>query len=174
MKEDLTKDQLKHLDDCVETVKKEMYSRLKLPIIGLAAVFAVAVSIFATYLYMQAKINVMNAQTEFAMVKKDFYEDAMEARKEIDSMVEKYNDLATNAEASVKRMQAYEKTLETIATNYAKMMSEKNMESPALGTLAPPPEINSEGTPPPLVQDSSRPARDIFQIPQQRQATTLR
>jgi hypothetical protein len=169
--DELTEDQKRHLDACVETVKKEMYSRLKLPIIGLAAVFAVAVSIFATYLYMQAKINVMNAQTEFAEVKKNFYEDAMAARKEIDAMVATYNGLAENAEASVKRMQGYEKTLETIATNYANMMSNKNMTAPSLAPPEMSPQSSSKDMPPPLVQESSRPPRDIFQIPQQRQPT---
>ena len=156
-----------YINSCAGDVKEEFYSKLKVPLIGLAAIFAVAVSIFATYLYLQAKMNVMQAQTEFASVKKEFYEDAMEARKEIDAMVDTYNDLAKNAEASVKRMQAYESTLETIANNYSKMTDNTDLSAPPK-EVAPPSSSNND-IPPPLVQESSRPSRDIFQIPQQQQ-----
>lgn len=180
---EFTSDQKRHIDDrikeymseCSNDVKKEFYNKLKLPLIGLAGLFAIAVSIFATYLYMQAKINVMQAQTEFAAVKKDFYEDAMEARKQIDEMVATYNGLAENAQASVKRMQGYEATLEAIARNYTEMTSNTpaNNQPTTQPEAIPPTSHNDAGMPPPLVQQSSRPARDMFQIPQ-RQPGQLR
>jgi hypothetical protein len=169
--EKLTREQECYLDECFEEYKKESVKKLRFPLVGLAVVFAAAVSIFATYLYMQAKINVMEAQAEFAEVKKDFYEDVSEAKEKIDDLMisyrdrlEEWNTLAENAEASAQRMAAYEKSLEQIANNFAAMSSN-----------TPPPDVDSnspstENTPPPLPEMTTpNMSRDIFKIPEQQQ-----
>ena len=169
MAEKLTKEQECYLDECFEEFKKESVKKLKFPLVGLAVVFAAAVSIFATYLYMQAKINVMEAQAEFAEVRKDFYEDVTDAKEKIDELMLSYRDrldewnkLAENAEASAQRMASYEKALEQIATNFAAMSA--NTPPSEFPNAQPNPQSFENPTPP----NTAPKSRDIFKIPEQR------
>ena len=158
---ELTDEQKSHLDNCFAEFKKELYNRIKIPALGVIVGLGFIISIFATYIYLEAKMNVINAQAEFAAVKKDFYEDVTEAKKQIDEMVEVYNDLATNAEASVRRMESYEKTLESIATSFANM-NDKIKKDLKESTTAP----TTSDIPPPLERMDSGPAvQELFQLP---------
>jgi hypothetical protein len=166
--EELTKEQKEHLDVCVESVKKEMYSKLKVPLFGLVGVFAVGVSIFATYLYMQAKINVMNAQ-------KEFYEYFTEAR---DSMDEKlgdlnlklteFNELGSRAEQKLNKLSGFVDTLEEIADNYTEMRRSEVTKPVRIESKSNSPAPQNETVPPPLnLNRSGGYSKDMFQVPQQ-------
>jgi len=165
--EELTTEQKEHLEICVESVKKEMYSRLKVPLFGLVGIFAVGVSIFATYLYMQAKINVMNAQ-------KEFYEYFTESRESMDEKlaalsvkIDEFNELGGQAENKLNKLSSFVDTLEEIANNYTEMKrgSEHISYEPKVKKIEP--SKNSE--PPPLdLNDNKSYQQQMFQVPTQR------
>lgn len=176
MPDDLTVAEKEHLEICFNRFKDEFYARFKMPAIGLATVFAIGVSLFASYLYIQAKINVMQVQTELVQARKDFYDDVMAANEQIEKMVNTYNKLATDAEVSVKRMASYEGTLEQIANNYTAMVGVEKLPPPPPLIEIPvnipnqPPKMIEKAIPPPLdLSDKARqPGKDkeMFQIPQ--------
>ena len=76
----LTEEEQEYLDDKFESFKLDFWKRFKIPAIGLAVVFAGLISVFSTYLYMQAKINVMQSQEELTKAKVTFYEGMMKHR----------------------------------------------------------------------------------------------
>ena len=126
----LTEEEQEYLDDKFESFKLDFWKRFKIPAIGLAVVFAGLISVFSTYLYMQAKINVMQSQEELTKAKVTFYEGMMKANKEITDMVTRYNTLAEEAGASVGRMKAVEAEFEEILVKHKKMKSVRHGKEP--------------------------------------------
>jgi hypothetical protein len=166
---ELTKEQKEHLNVCVEDVKKEMYSKLKVPLFGLIGVFAVGVSIFATYLYMQAKINVMNAH-------KEFYEYFSEARESMDEKLEalnikvaEFNEMGGKAEQKLNKLSNFVDTLEEMANNYTEMRRSGAINEPKPAPKPIQPKLNQEEPPPLDLKRSKGYNRDLFQIPTQQQ-----
>jgi hypothetical protein len=119
----LTEEEKEYLDEKFESFKLSFWQKFKLPALGLAVVFAGLVSIFATYLYMQAKINVMENHEELTAAKVTFYNGMIKANQEIENMVDRYNKLAAEAEISVSRMKQYEEELERIAKRHQELRS---------------------------------------------------
>ena len=97
---DLTEKEQKYLDEKFDEFKNTFWKKFKLPAIGLAVVFASFVAVFASYTYMQAKINVMNSQAEMSKAITTFYDGMADANKEISGMVCKFNDLVSEAGVS--------------------------------------------------------------------------
>jgi len=107
----LSEEEKDYLDDKFEQFKLDFWKRFKIPAIGLAVVFAGLVSIFSTYLYMQARVNVMESHADLAKAKATFYSGMQQANEEIEKMVENYNDMVEQAGVSVEMMKVYEKEL---------------------------------------------------------------
>lgn len=175
----LTVEEKEFLDDKFEQFKLDFWKRFKIPAIGLAVVFAGLMSIFATYLYMQAKVNVMESQAELAQAKATFYSGMQKANEEMEGMITSYNDMVEQAGLSVEMMKIYEKELEHIATKHKNILEvdpkEESMVTPPAATTMPPaattimpPGNNSVmrlETPQQLAPMVEQ--RDVFKIPEQ-------
>lgn len=165
---ELTEGQKEHLDVCVESVKKELYSKLKIPLFGLVGVFAVGVSIFATYLYMQAKINVMGAQKEFYEYFTEARDSMNEKLEALDLKVDKFNQLGSKAETKLNKLSGFVDTLEELATNYVEMSKGSDQPSTTTKPKIIKPEPAGGSAPPPLNLNSNKGySKEMFQIPTQ-------
>lgn len=158
----LTEEEKTFLEDKFEEFKSSFWKKFKLPAIGLAVVFAGLVSVFATYLYMQAKINVMQAQEDLTKAKVTFYEGMMKANQEITEMVEVYNKLAIEAGESVDKMKIYEEELERIVKNHQRLKSLQPSDHPTTEL----PSSLDPTVPPKLVLP---PNKEVFKIDPQMQ-----
>lgn len=165
MAEELTAQEKEYLDKKFESFALEFGKRFKIPVIGLAIVFAGLVSIFAAYLYMQAKINVMEAQASFAEAKTSFYESMQSSKEAIANMVKEYNSIVEEAGISVEMMKTYEE-------EYAKLCERNKAKLPAGENKKP--DINIPPPPDPSLggggMGPSSTRKDMFKInPQQQQ-----
>ena len=118
---DLTNEEQKYLDKKFDEFQIGFWKKFRLPAIGLAVVFAGLVAVFASYLYMQARVNVMNSQVEMTKAVTTFYDGMHKANEEIKDMVDQFNILASDASRSVSRMKRYEAVLESIAKKHSEI-----------------------------------------------------
>lgn len=156
----LSEEEQRYLNNKFEDFKLDFWRRFKIPAIGLAVVFAGLVSVFATYLYMQAKINVMEAQEELTKTKIAFYEGMNKANTEIKSMIENYNSLVEQAGISVGKMKAYEKEIEDLVKRHAKLKDMKPEGHPEVKVKKEPFSIPTKSPP----DYKKQKTEDVFKI----------
>ena len=155
----LTEEERDFLDDKFEQFKLDFWKKFKLPALGLAVVFAGLISVFATYLYMQARVNVMNSQAELAKAKVTFYEGMMKANKEINKMTEEFNNLVEQAGISVGEMKKYEDEMKSLTKKHNKLKRSSHSRS-----SKPKPVIATETVPKKSKQTKEH--KDTFKINQ--------
>ena len=100
----LSEEEKNYIDDKFEEFKIHMFKKLKLPAIGAAVIFAGLISAFASYVYVKARADILNAQITF-------YEGLQTANNEIAATLNKFNILAGKAEESVARLKGVEDDL---------------------------------------------------------------
>lgn len=90
----LTKEEQEYLDEKFKEFKQKLWSKMKIPAIGLAVVFAGLMSIFASYTYLTARVDVAQAQVEF-------YQNMTAAQREVtdlkEQMIGNFNSLMEEA-----------------------------------------------------------------------------
>ena len=127
---ELTEKEREYLDNKFENFKLSFWKRFRLSALGLAVVFGAAVAVFATYTYLQAKINVINSQAELVKATVTFYRGMEESNKEMKDMMEKFNVLVEQAGTSVVKMYKYEKQLEEIVKRHERLKAERPVGHP--------------------------------------------
>ena len=98
----------KYLDSKFDDFKAGFLKKLRLPVVLMAAGFAALVSVFAIYLYAQARINVMKSLEDLSKAKITFYEGMTKANNEIRTIRENFIQLSEKALLSVDRMKKAE------------------------------------------------------------------
>ena len=180
----LTEAEQEYLDDKFEGYTKHIAKKFKLPMIGLAVVFAGAVAIFATYLYMQAQSNVMNAQLDLTQASITFYKGMSATGEKMDKMVkdmqftaDEFNERAAQAGLSVGLMDKYEKQMkvavekmEALAKRHYTLKKNKPAHhSKEIKSVKTPKEVPAAVSPPPppikLEKSQSKEKGNIFEIP---------
>jgi hypothetical protein len=90
----LSKEEQEYLDEKFKEFKQKLWSKLKIPAIGVAILFAGLMSAFASYTYITAKADVAQAQVEF-------YQNMIAAQHEVtdlkEEMIGKFNSLMEEA-----------------------------------------------------------------------------
>jgi hypothetical protein len=144
--------------------------------IGLAVVFAGFVGIFATYLYLQAKANVMETQLELTQAKITFYKGMFEAGEQMSNMVNDmeatvavFNERAAQANISVGQMDKYEnqmrramEEIEALRDRHMKLKEGKPAEHPVKNAVPTESKPFPVMAPPP--PEEEKPAGNVFQI----------
>ena len=180
----LTEVEKEYLDEKFEGYTKHIAKKFKLPMIGLAVVFAGAVAIFATYLYMQARTNVMESQLDLTQASITFYKGMSATGEKMANLVkdmqftaDEFNERAAQAGLSVGLMDKYEKQMkaavekmEALAKRHYTLKKNKPSNHPKeVKSVGVPKEapVSAPPPPPPIRLEKSQPQEkgNVFEIP---------